>query len=946
MKHEGKADLSWLENPEIFQAGRLKAHSDHQWFVPADEEGHGARKLAQSLNGRWKFHWSSCPGERPENFYQEDYDDSGFGHIQVPGHMELQGYGSIHYVNTMYPWDGKAGMRPPQIDWKDNPVGSYVKEFDLEPSLWGKRVCISFQGVEQAFFVWLNGVFVGYSEDSFTPADFDLTGLVRESANRLCVEVYKRSSAAWIEDQDFFRFSGIFRDVYLYGKPALHVEDLWAKAGLMDDYATGTFRLNVEISFDTGAVGGSLSWELKNREGRAVLKGGPIFLKGGSENQTIRTEAFEIPDIFPWSSENPYLYKLELTLRNPEGHAVETVPYSIGFRRFEIKDKIMLLNGERLIINGVNRHEWNPRKGRAITKEDMLQDLEILKKNHINAVRTCHYPNQSLWYQLCDENGIYVMDETNLESHGSWQKMGICEPSWNVPGNLPQWQECVLDRAKSMVERDKNHTSILWWSCGNESYAGTCILAISQYFHQTDPSRIVHYEGVFWNRKYDEISDVESRMYAPPESVREYLEHNPQKPFMLCEYMHDMGNSLGGMESYRKLMEEFPMFQGGFIWDFIDQAVYRKVNGTEALGYGGDFGDRPTDYAFSGNGILFADRREKPAMEEVRYWYLSDEERRKFDEKKRLAQAQADEAAYRKALLRKKKIEEDVQAALQFQVIRGDVNFGVRGKGFHMLFSYAEHGPVSLVYGGREWLYRAPSPAFWRASTDNDKGCGFPQKSALWCGADRFIACTGWHTEEKENLAAITYRFETCTNPKAQVQVTYEVNIWGDLKVKVCYTGAPGLPSLPVFGLRFLLPFAAEKIRWQGLKGETYPDRKKGSPFGTWESAMEKPQYLIPQEYGAHMDTRLAQLVIGKDQLEIGMEKEKPFGFSAIPYIPQELESALHPEELPPVTRTVLTVYGAMRGVGGIDSWGSDVEEAYHVPADGKIDFEFVIRGR
>ncbi len=946
-------DLSWLEDPEIFRVNRLDAHSDHIYYENNEDREAGNRSLYQSLNGQWRFAFSSRPAERPEDFYKENYDDSGFGTIEVPGHIELQGYDKIHYINTMYPWDGRTFLRPPHIDWDYNPVGSYVTVFDLEKSLQGKRVCISFQGVEQAFFVWLNGKFIGYSEDTFTPSEFDLTDAVRDAGNRLCVEVYKRSSAAWLEDQDFFRFSGIFRDVYLFAKPECHIEDLWVQAGLKEDCTTGTFRLKVKASGESM----SLSWKLKDQEGQIVQSGNWAGTPDGKEdardnlqNEDDEKSPFsygpyilagkaELPEINRWSSENPYLYQLEISVYGSEGRLMEVIPYAVGFRRFEIKNKIMEINGQRIIINGVNRHEWNPRRGRAITKEDMLADIAILKKNNINAVRTCHYPNQSLWYKLCDENGIYVMDETNLESHGSWQKMGACEPSWNVPASLPQWKECVLDRASSMLERDKNHTCILWWSCGNESYAGECIRAMSRYFHDTDPSRVVHYESVFWNREFNDISDVESRMYATPQEVREYLENNPEKPFLLCEYMHDMGNSIGGMESYIRLLDQFPMYQGGFIWDYIDQAIYRKdVDGREVLGYGGDFDDRPTDYAFSGNGIVFADRTEKPAMQEVRYWYSSKKERREWDE--------ANEAAARAAQnqIRKDILSGEPDGERPFTVIRGDVNLGVKGRDFHVIFSYAQHGIVSLVYKDREWVYRPALPAFWRATTENDKGNGFDKKSAMWAAADQFINCTGWQVEEEENQVSITYQYETCTNPAARVEVSYTVDASGAIRVDTHYFGREGLPALPLFGLRFVLPFSAARTEWQGLSGETYPDRKKGGRFGIWESCPEKPDYLVPQEYGCHMDTVWMKLYAsGEDYLKITMAGEKPFHFSALPYTPQELESALHKEELPVPRRTVVSVLAAMRGVGGIDSWGCDVEEAYWVSAEKDIEFTFII---
>ena len=1004
MKHR-KADIGWLEDPQVFQVNRLDAHSDHGFYETEAQAEAGESPLIQSLDGEWGFAWSRRPDDRPAGFFEEGFDDSGWDTIEVPGHMELQGYDRIHYINTMYPWEGHVEMRPPHIDWDHDPVGSYVKEFDLEEGLRGKRVCISFQGVEQAFYVWLNGQFVGYGEDSFTPSDFDLTPMIRETGNRLCVEVYKRSSAAWLEDQDFFRFSGIFRSVYLYAKPMFHVEDVWVRAGLKEDYRTGTFALGIRVSSAEDGGGGqetrwidsldgsgvTAEWRLCGQDGTVAASGrtggddaGPDSMKDG---RYLMLAEEEIPGVRTWSSKDPYMYQLYISLKWDSGEVIEVVPLKTGFRRFEIKDKIMLINGERIMINGVNRHEWNPRRGRAVTQEDMRRDIEILKRNNINAVRTCHYPNQSLWYSLCDENGIYVMDEANLESHGSWQKMGKCEPSWNVPGSLPEWEACVVDRAASMLERDKNHPSILWWSCGNESYAGTCILAMSRYFHEKDPSRAVHYEGVYWNRKFNEISDVESRMYAPPKEVRAYLEDNPQKPYLLCEYMHDMGNSIGGMESYIRLADEFPMYQGGFIWDYIDQAIYRKdVDGTEVLGYGGDFGDRPTDYAFSGNGIVFADRREKPAMQEVRYWYSTKEERERFDREGRDAEAgdggrpggstepgvegrpgSSTEAGVggrpegniepgvegRPVIVAGEGTGEVTKSSIgtghkRLTVIHGDVTLGVKGDGFHVIFSYSEHGMVSLVYDGLEWVYRPAMPAFWRASTENDKGNGFAVRSAVWCGADQFIRCTGWHVQESPDQVRITYEYAASTVPAAQVSVSYTVDAAGTIRVHCHYHGQDGLPQLPLFGLRFSVPFVAGNVQWKGRRGETYPDRKKGGAWGIWESQVEKPDYLVPQEYGCHVDTQWLRLQAPEDGLkrclEIAME-DKPFHFSAIPYTPHVLENALHREELPVPRRTVVSVLGAMRGVGGIDSWGSDVEEEYHVPSDEDIEFGFVIRG-
>ncbi len=344
----------------------------------------------------------------------------------------------------------------------------------------------------------------------------------------------------------------------------------------------------------------------------------------GSVNNVLHFRYELKKTVNAWSNTDPYLYELLIEVQNEKDETVEVVPYPIGFRKIELKDGKMLLNGKRLIINGVNRHEWNARSGRCITEADEKWDIECIRRNHINAVRTCHYPDHISWYYRCDQAGIYLMAETNLETHGSWQKMGATEPSWNVPGNIECWRACTLDRAVSNFETFKNHTSVLFWSLGNESYAGNVLREMNQYYKEKDPDRLVHYEGVCHNRSYEDvISDMESQMYTSPENVKEYLENNPKKSFLLCEYMHDMGNSLGGMESYIRLLDQYDNYQGGFIWDYMDQALWVKdeVTGREVLRYGGDFDDRPSDYEFSGNGILFADRTEKPAMQEVRHYY-------------------------------------------------------------------------------------------------------------------------------------------------------------------------------------------------------------------------------------------------------------------------------------------------------------------------------------
>ena len=482
------ADIRWIDNPEIFRVNQIAAHSDHDYFTNYEALNSNSHNLIQSLNGQWKFCFSRNAMSRPADFYKEDYDTSYFDKIMVPGHIELAGYDKIRYINTMYPWEGKeyhrgaysmestgdeAGMFS---EAEYNPVGSYIKRFDLSEQMREKKIRICFAGVEEAMYLWLNGQFIGYAEDSFTPSEFDLTPYIKEKGNVLAVQVHKMSTAAFLEDQDFFRFFGIFRNVTLKAIPDVHMDDVWFKPVLNQDNVSGSVTVSMKVSAPD-AQNITASFILKDRE-ENLLAEKSVQLK--KENEYLEgTICADLETVELWDNHDPYLYHAYVELKAEDGSLAEVIPYDIGFRRIEIIDKIIYLNGKRLIITGVNRHEWSAKTGRSISMDEMTADIDCMIRNNINAVRTCHYPDQIPWYYLCDKAGIYVMAETNMESHGTFQKLGAIEPSCSVPCSIPQWREAVVDRARSNFETFKNHTAILFWSLGNESYAGDDIEAMN-----------------------------------------------------------------------------------------------------------------------------------------------------------------------------------------------------------------------------------------------------------------------------------------------------------------------------------------------------------------------------------------------------------------------------------------------------------------------------------
>ena len=648
-------DVKKIHDPKFFKENCMAAHSDHVTYKNEAEAMEQNSSFRLSLDGIWKFHYAKNDAQTIPGFEAENYNCRPWDDIRVPAHIQMEGYDIPQYANIQYPWDGREDVWRDAVPTDFNPVASYVKYFTLPEGFIKNGLYISFQGVESGFALWLNGSYVGYSEDSFTPSEFDLTSYVKEGENKLAVKVFKWTSSSWCEDQDFYRFSGIFRSVYLYTMPKVHVYDLKVQPVVEESLENAKLVLDMEICGKVETVEKSADdAKMQNVSAKITLTGSRDDSKEGaagsvSENtiffetisfqpnntsDTIRftdtgaaTVHFEQQVSHPalWSAEHPDLYTLTVELFDESGNCVEYISQNIGFRRFEMKDGIMTLNGKRIVFKGVNRHEFSSKTGRAVSKEEVLQDIITMKQNNINAIRTCHYPDASGIYELCDRYGLYMIAENNLESHGSWDAAshGLVPKDTIVPGDNMDWEPMMLDRVNSCYQRDKNHPAILIWSVGNESYGGKVIFDMSEKFRALDPYRLVHYEGIFNDRRYEGTSDMESQMYTSVENIKKFLAEHKEKPFICCEYTHAMGNSCGAMHKYTDLTDTEPRYQGGFIWDYIDQSILKKDRyGQEFQAYGGDCGERPTDYNFSGNGICYGGERDaSPKMQEVKFNY-------------------------------------------------------------------------------------------------------------------------------------------------------------------------------------------------------------------------------------------------------------------------------------------------------------------------------------
>ncbi|MBN1179215.1 MAG: DUF4981 domain-containing protein [Anaerolineae bacterium] len=888
------------QTPHVVGRNKQPAHATLFPYPDAESALAGRSPWVTSLNGRWQFHWAPHPAAAPADFYRPDFDAQGWDTIAVPGNWQLQGYDTPIYTNIQYPFP----VDVPRVPEDANPVGSYRTTFGLPPEWDGRRVFVVFDGVDAAFTLWLNGAPVGYSQDSRLPAEFDLTPYLRPGANVLAARVFRYCDGSYVEDQDFWRLSGIYRDVYLLAASPARIRDAWARTAFDAHYRDAELRASVDVEGATGAAY-RVEATLHDPHGRVVFE--RVALTGGELVQTVRSPR-------QWSAETPHLYTLLLTLRDAANSVVEVVPLRVGFRQVEIKDGQIHVNGAPILLRGVNRHEHDPLTGHTVSRASMVQDIVLMKRFNVNAVRTSHYPNVPLWYDLCDEYGLYLIDEANIESHGVGDRLT----------RDPAWLETFMERGTRMVERDKNHSSIIMWSLGNESGSGPNHAALAAWIRGRDPTRPIHYEQA----QDAPYVDVISTMYTPLERMAALAQTPGEtRPLMMCEYAHAMGNSPGSLKEYWDLVERYPRFQGAFIWDWVDQGLRQvTADGVEWFAYGGDFGERPTDGAFCINGVVFPDRTLQPAVWEVKKVYepvrvtpvdlaagrVAVTNRHAFSDLsgydlwwalevdgEALEAGHLDPPDVRPGETAEVTVpftwpvpaEGEAWLTLRFCLNhatpwaeRGHemawAQFDVTGphpyplprcagegdplrQGHLAPFVEQTEGGCTITVQGNDWtihfeggrlvswrhagtelIRRGPALAVWRAPTDND----LPRMAGLWraAGLDALEESVCSVAAERLESGAVRVEVRAVAAPpvgETRFECTYIYTVCGDGDVVVDVHACPsaGLPPLPRIGLRLALPGEYERLTWYGRgPHETYADRKEGARAGLYSGTVSE----------------------------------------------------------------------------------------------------------
>ncbi|MGW0503437.1 glycoside hydrolase family 2 TIM barrel-domain containing protein [Micromonospora sp. NPDC003241] len=1023
----------WNNNIGIFQVNAQPPHATLMPYGDLQQALNADRTVSPyrlSLDGTWRFQHVLRPADRDLTFHRTDVDDSSWRTIPVPANWQQHGYDFPIYTNIAYPWWGGTGFdearTPPFVPTQFNPVGQYRRTFQVPAGWQGRRVHLHFEGVKAAFYVWINGTRVGYREGSYTPAEFDVTDHLRTGANLIAVEVFRFPDGDWLEDQDMIRLSGIFRSVHLYSLPTVHLRDFTIQTPLRDGYTNADLVVAASLRNSGSQPAGTYTVETQlydqNQQPvwpdplRTQIAVGAVA--PGQDATGRGSRAVTAPRL--WSAEYPNLYTAVLQLRDPSGAVVQTVSTRVGFREFAIRDGLIRVNGRPVSIRGVNRHEIDTDRGAALTRADMVRDIRVMKQLNINAVRTAHYPNNPTFYELADEYGLYVMDEANLETHGV---MG------SYPASRTDWTAPVIDRASAMVHRDKNHACVVIWSLGNEAGAGSNFVTMRNWIRAADPTRIIQYQGD--NRP--EVSDLRVEGYESLARTEQRARDADPRPYVSHEYAHSMGNSTGNLKEYWDIYRRYPILQGGFIWDFADEALRRPVpggSGATYLSYGGDWGDRPDfEGNFCGNGIVDADRRPGGKAVEVKQVYQAINVAAGADvstgsiritneylftnvnafegrwslladgqviQSGSLTAQQLDVAplstgTVQVPIQRPSAIAPGAEHFLQlsfrlrtstvwadagFEVAKQQlaVDFGsppvqpvpvtgvptltvsettaavtVSGTGFAVTVAKGTGLISSYDALGMRLLNSGPTPNFWRAPNDNDRGNGHPTRNATWrrAGANRTV--TGVVvTRLSDRATRITVNGTLPTSTVSTYTTTYTVFGNGEIRVEqTLRPGSAGLPYIPEVGTILMLPAALDRFRYYGRgPQENHWDRRTGSDVGLYQStvAQQWTSYLRPQENGNKTDVRWAALTdsAGRGLLVTG---DSLVEVNASYFTPEDLSVGVrHDYQLTRRQEVVLRVNHRQMGVGGNDSWGAHTIDAYKILPDRTYTYGYRLR--
>lgn len=997
------------QNPMVNQVNRLPMHTAYFAFEDAAAAEKPAKESANymTLHGSWDFNYVANANQRPVGFWQPEYNTDSWDKMSVPGMWELNGYGDPIYVNNGYAWGNQFRSNPPKVPVKNNHVGSYRRSFVIPADWKGKEIIAHFGSVTSNIYLWVNGKFVGYSEDSKLECEFDLTKFVKPGEeNLIAFQVFRWCDGSYLEDQDFFRFSGVARESYLYARPKKHIADIRATPDLDANYTDGTLKVDVKLS---GAA--NVNLDLRDADGKIVAS---AELAGKSLE---RSAVLEVKNPQKWTAETPYLYTLTATLSDV-GTVSEVIPVKVGFRKIEIKDAQLLVNGQPVLFKGADRHELDPDGGYIVSRERMLQDIQIMKKFNINAVRTCHYPDDNLWYDLCDEYGIYLVAEANIESHG----MGY---GAETIAKREDYHLAHMERDQRNVQRNFNHPSVIFWSLGNEAGYGKNFEDTYDWTKAEDPSRPCQYEQAHLTGK----SDIYCPMYAGYDHCRNYC-LNPEntKPLIQCEYAHAMGNSEGGFKEYWDLIRELPKYQGGFIWDFVDQSIrWTGKDGVEIYAYGGDFNRTDAhDQNFCDNGLISPDRVPNPHMYEVGYYYqniwasLVDEHKVEvYNENffRGLEYCRMEWQLLKDGKVVRTGVINDLSVAPQKKVVV-NVDYGktdgdgewllnvcfvqkaeenllpaghvvaknqlelgewkapelvianekvnnmslvtpsidnedfnyifVSGGGYELAFSRYDGFLCGYRLGGAELLAEGAklTPNFWRAPTDNDYGAGLQRRYAAWKNPG--LKLSEMSAEMVDGLAVVKAEY-TFAGIAGKLSLTYRINNVGAVEVTQSLKASGEASNMFRFGMQMPMPVSFENIEYYGRgPGENYSDRNNESFLGIYHQSVAEQfyPYIRPQENGTKTDIRWWKLTDNAGRGVVVMA-EDPFSASALHYTVESLDDGpvKHQSHSPEVQKADLTNFlidKAQMGLGCVNSWGALPLEQYMLPYQ-DYSFRFVI---